>query len=256
VHCYNIAPPYGDGGFELAGKYHHIGEAPRTIKTADGRAQFVVSGDYMAFGIEGAPVFATEGDTPGHVTITKQLPDSGGAPLAEGEWSPSVRLLPAWVEFDLYGRDEPDFRCRIELRDEVPRLVELGWRANENQNEIRQKHLRAAEIADLVNTVYRSQVFEVRDVWRDKPGMAIPTISDEQNRIIRNLVHDMRAGRRHVNTEMLRQVAEVYRANFDEAPAEAVARTFGVKQRMAHEYVRRARERGFLPPTTQGKKRV
>ncbi len=63
-------------------------------------------------------------------------------------------------------------------------------------------------------------------------------------------------GRRRVNTELLRQVAEIYRANFDSAPTEAVARTFGVKQRMAHEYVRRARERGFLPPTTQGKKRA
>jgi hypothetical protein len=65
-----------------------------------------------------------------------------------------------------------------------------------------------------------------------------------------------RFGRRHVNAELLRQVAEVYRANFDKAPAEAVARIFGVKQRMAHEYVRRARERGFLRPTTQGKKKA
>ena len=48
----------------------------------------------------------------------------------------------------------------------------------------------------------------------------------------------------------------MYRANFDNAPAEAIARTFGVKPRMAHEYVRRARERGFLPPDTQGKKKI
>ena len=92
---------------------------------------------------------------------------------------------------------------------------------------------------------------------RDNLGMAIRTELDpEQERVIRGLLQDLRAGRRPVKAELLRQVAEVYRANFDKAPAEAVARTFRVKPRMAHEYVRRARERGFLPPTTQGKKKI
>jgi len=45
-------------------------------------------------------------------------------------------------------------------------------------------------------------------------------------------------------------------AKLMEAPVEAVARQFGVKPRMAHEYVRRAREHGFLPQTTQGKKKI
>jgi hypothetical protein len=239
----------------VAGKYHKIGNGPRTITTTNGRMRFVISGDYVAFGIDGVPLFATEGGTLGR--ISKRLPDSDGKPLTEGEWSPSVRLLPAWVEFDLYGRDEPDFHCRIELRDDVPRLVELSYRASEKQSEIRQKHLRATELAGIVNTVYRQWVVEVRDVWRDEPGgMALPTIGDEQDRVIRDLVYDLRVGRRHVNAELLGQVAEVYRANFHKAPAEAVARTFSVKPRMAHEYVRRARERGFLPPTTQGKKKI
>lgn len=239
----------------MAGKYHKIRDAPTTVTTEDGRMRFVISGDCVAFGIDGVSLFATDGGTPGR--IIERLPDSDGKPLTEGQWSPSVRLLPAWVEFDLYGCDEPDFHCRIELRDDVPRLVEISYRASEKQSEIRQKHLRATELANIVNTIYRQWVFEVRDVWRDEPGgMAVPTIGDEQNRVIRDVVDDLRVGRRHVNAELLRQVAEVYRANFDKAPAEAVARTFGVKPRMAHEYVRRARERGFLPPTTQGKKKI
>lgn len=209
--------------------YHHVSE-PETIE--DDGLRFRVSGDYMAVG-------------------------ENMVPLAEGEWMPSPRMLPTWVEFEFCGQDEPDFYCRVELRDDVPRMVELGWRARENQSEIRQKHLREAEVADLVNIVYGTWVVELRDVWRDKPGMALHAeIDSEQMRVIRGFLHDLRAGRRHVNTELLRQVAEVYRANFDNAPAQAVARTFGVKQRMAHEYVRRARERGFLPPTTQGKKKI
>ncbi|MGH3556635.1 hypothetical protein [Mycobacterium sp.] len=214
----------------MAGHRHRVSDEPETIE--DDGLRFRVSGDYVAFGM-------------------------GGAPLAEGEWSPSGRFLPAWVEFELDGRDEPDFYCRVELRDDVPRVVELGWCARESQSEIRQKHLRAAEVAALVNEVYGTWAVELRDVWRDTPGMAIPTeIGTEQERVIRGFLHDLRTGRRHVNAELLRQVAQVYRANFDKAPAEAVARTFGVKQRMAHEYVRRARERGFLPPTTQGKKKI
>ena len=87
-------------------------------------------------------------------------------------------------------------------------------------------------------------------------GLVSAEIGTEQHRVIRGFLYDLRAGRRHVDAELLRQVADVYRANFDRAPAEAVARTFGVKQRMAHEDVRRARERGFLPRTTQGKKKI
>lgn len=52
--------------------------------------------------------------------------------------------------------------------------------------------------------------------------------------------------RRRINTEFLRQVVEIYRANFDAAPVKAVARAFGVKRGMAYDYVRHARERGFL----------
>lgn len=235
--------------------YHRIRDKPGTVEAGDGRMRFVISGDYMAFGIDGEPVFAIEGGPPGR--ISAQLTDSDGSPLTEGEWSPAIRFLPAWVEFDLFGLDEPDLHCRVELRDSVPKLVELSYRASENQSEIRQKHLRETELASLVNTIYRHWIIEVRDAWRDNPdAFAIPAIGEEQHRILRNLVYDMKAGRRHVNAELLRQVAEVYRDNFDHAPAEAVARVFGVKPRMAHEYIRRARKQRFLPETTQGKKKA
>jgi hypothetical protein len=232
--------------------YHRVRD-DRTIETD--RLRFRVSGDYAWFGLDGTPVFRREDGA----LLGQLRPDGALTPLNECEWSPSARLLPAWVEFELFGRDQPDFHCRVELRDGVPRLVELGWSARETQGEIRQKHLRAAEVSRIANLVYATWVVELRDVWRDKPGTAIanfPGDDEAHSRRIEGFLHDLQVGRRHVNTEVLRQVAQVYRANFDRAPTEAVARTFGVKQRMAHEYVRRARERGFLPPTTQGKKRA
>jgi hypothetical protein len=199
-----------------------------------GRFRFVVSGEYVPFGT-----------------------DEDAARFANDQPASSIRWLPTWVEFELGGLDEPDFYCTVELRDDVPRVVELGWRSTEDQTEIRQKHLRSAEVSNIANLIYGTWIVELQDVQRGKVGAVLtPKLNTEQAVKIRNFFLDLRSGRRHVTAELLSQVAEVYRANFDTAPAEAVARTFGVKQRMAHEYVRKARERGFLPPTTQGKKKV
>ena len=80
----------------------------------------------------------------------------------------------------------------------------------------------------------------------------------EQDRKMRELLEELRLdkGKRRVSAGLLEEVADVYRANIDHAPTEAVARTFGVRSRMASNYVQRARERGFLPPTKQGKKQA
>jgi hypothetical protein len=82
--------------------------------------------------------------------------------------------------------------------------------------------------------------------------------TDHHDRVIRDFLYATRLdkGKRPITTELLVEVANVYRANIDKAPAEAVARTFGVKSRMASNYVQRARERGLLPPTIQGKKKA
>jgi len=213
-------------------------DEPLGVKSKDGRMLWVVSNEFLAIGLE-----------------------SNG---------PAKRFLPAWVEFDLFGLDEPDLHLRMEVRDGVPRVAELSWRARENQSEIRQKQLREVGVNEVANLVYGPWVSELRD---DGSFVILPTPSaeyavdpvegkaflmagGEQYRAIRGSLDDLRAGRRHINTELLRQVAEVYRANFDNGPAQAVARTFGVKPRMAHEYVRRARDRGFLPMTSQGKKKI
>jgi hypothetical protein len=57
-------------------------------------------------------------------------------------------------------------------------------------------------------------------------------------------------------TRALESVADVCRRNIHRAPTQAVARTFGVKPRMASTYVDRARQANYLPPTKQGKKKA
>lgn len=165
------------------------------------------------------------------------------------------KYMPTWMEYATDGYDGPNQFCRVELRDDIPRLVELTWSATENQTEIRQKHLRDTNVADIIDVLYGMLVIEIRD------GEAVLNLGEEGSRQdveIRNFIADTRLGKgkRRITTELLRQVADVYRANVDTAPTEAVARTFGVKPRMASTYVQKARERGFLPPTTQGRKKA
>jgi hypothetical protein len=60
--------------------------------------------------------------------------------------------------------------------------------------------------------------------------------------------------RRNVLTDdFLKEVASVYRANADSAPIEAIREAWPSAHSTAARWVRLARDRGFLPPTTQGK---
>jgi hypothetical protein len=66
---------------------------------------------------------------------------------------------------------------------------------------------------------------------------------------------------RQGSDDELRQVAEVYKQNFDRAPVEAVEEWLdsvtpgGVSRRTADRRIALARKRGFLPETSRGRKR-
>ena len=60
--------------------------------------------------------------------------------------------------------------------------------------------------------------------------------------------------RRNVLTDdFLKEVARVYRANADSAPIEAIREAWPSAHSTAARWVRLARDRGYLPPTTQGR---
>ncbi len=56
-----------------------------------------------------------------------------------------------------------------------------------------------------------------------------------------------------ITDELLREVADVYRANVDDKPTTRVAEHFSREHRTAALYVKRARERGFLGAAAVGK---
>jgi DNA-binding Lrp family transcriptional regulator len=53
----------------------------------------------------------------------------------------------------------------------------------------------------------------------------------------------------------LRRIAQIYRDNIERNPAGAVASALDVSRATAARRIKEARDRGFLPQTTQGKKK-
>lgn len=162
------------------------------------------------------------------------------------------RYLPTWFEFESNGYDAPNTWTRVELDDEgVPRVVELGWRVRDHQREVRQSDLRETHVSSIIDVLYAGFIIEVRE----HEGIAnLGGPGSEQQVAIQDFLEELRSpGKRRVTGDFLREVADVYRTNIDHAPTQAVARTYGVKLRQAGDYVKKARDRGFLPPTKQGR---
>jgi len=165
------------------------------------------------------------------------------------------RYLPIWLELTIEGHDGPNLFRRIEVRDGRPELVAMSWWSMPGQREIRQKDLRNLPVASILDEVYPAFVIRVDHANKQVLGAAGDSPAFYA---ARRFVDNIRAGPTHraVTPELLRSVAEVYRRNIDRAPTQAVARSFGVKSRMASTYVDRARRAGYLPPTKQGKKKA
>lgn len=156
--------------------------------------------------------------------------------------------MPTYVEARFYGVDEPDNWVRVELRDNVPRIVALGWLSAPNAREVMSKDVRDLDFSYVIDTLYTAAV---RDKKMSDRASSDADIAFET--AVRHSLQERRTGKRRIDTEFLREVAKVYRANIDHAPVQAVSRTFGVKHRQASDYANKARERKLLPPTEQGK---
>src|SRR5690242_17076046 len=66
--------------------------------------------------------------------------------------------MPKWVELEAYGFDEPDVCLRIELRDGVPRLVDLRYRAGPTSREVMPKDLRDHDLSGFIESFYGALV--------------------------------------------------------------------------------------------------
>lgn len=156
-----------------------------------------------------------------------------------------------WVSQRRQGRGGPDMFIKAAVRDGSPQVVELSFTSRPGQSEVRPKHLRDIDLEQLAKDLYGFEVIEADlddggAVW-EKAGRAADKFIERQR-----LPRDYR----RIDDALLREVAAVYRANFSSAPTQAVAKHFGVKDRMAATYVKKARDKKFLPQTKRGKKQA
>lgn len=159
--------------------------------------------------------------------------------------------VPSWVQERRHGVSGPDLIVKVAVRNGAPEVTDLRFLSGPGQSEVRPKHLRAIDVDRLAIDLYAVLVAEFgENPSRDDEARAM--------RIAEKFIERQRLPRdyRVLNDDVLRLVAEIYRANIKHAPTQAVAKHFGIKSRMASTYVDRARKRGFLSPTKQGQKKA
>lgn len=207
-------------------------------------------------------VFVDEREAGGIVVRTRLALEQGWA-----EWdAPYVRVgdraMPERIEvtFPSTADKWPALTMTIEVRNGVPQCTEVAVRAHEDGREVRSVDLKAVRLEDWVEAI---SAYAAMDVVEQPDGSLEVTktfypsgspVGERELRARRDQVRSARAAaRRKITDELLELVAATYRANAGDRPVEAVRTAFATSPRTAARYVEMARQRGMLPPTTQGK---
>jgi hypothetical protein len=145
------------------------------------------------------------------------------------------------------GDDLPRTEVVVETGDDgVPRCRAVRVTSGEAGRDVQASDLRGLPLEDVI-------VAAVKYTGTTATGTALGGWGglDEMRQRVQATTaaakQARRGVRRRVTPELLRRVAEVYRANPD-APTKAVAEVFGVAHRTGTLYVRQARDADLLPP--------
>jgi hypothetical protein len=160
------------------------------------------------------------------------------------------RLVPRLIYVDFPGADgQPRLTMTIDSSSGVPRCTDLRIESVEGGREVRTKDLRAVEVDNWIETIVpltTAQVVSEGDGGQVNAVRFVPDSDSADFKAARaTLRQARRVGRRKVNDDLLRRVAEVYKGE-ELRPAEAVQLAFGVAARTAFRYIAEARNRGLL----------
>jgi len=217
----------------------------------------------------------------------ERIPFVGGWAEFDGDHDSFVqvgdRAVPQRIDALFEGTADkgPTAHMTIEMRRGAPHCTELTIRAHPEGREVRGADLRAFRLEGAVNDVAALASVDVvtaddgstvfsrslnRALQAAAPGEVVNATFSEWLRMnadeggeqefaqASKTIKEARSGsRRRLTDELLKQVAEIYRANLNDRPGEAVQAAYWVCPRQAARYIRAARDKGFLPPTTQGK---
>lgn len=189
------------------------------------------------------------GDVPARIRLSDEYV------VLEDHW------IPATIELSANGSandsSDPEIYARIEVSAAGSRLRELRFISTDPDSQgIRQTDLRDVQVGALVGDLVAGFTFKIERNASGELVVDVPHVESEAYRNALRFVERARGGRtsRDITPDLLERVAKVYRDNIERYPTKAVQHHFQVSQRMAAEYVSRARKRGLLPPTKRGKK--
>ncbi|MDQ3476863.1 MAG: hypothetical protein M3492_11175 [Actinomycetota bacterium] len=175
--------------------------------------------------------------------------------------SPSVPmggkfLMPA--KFTVVYEDsagEPGYEMDFEVRNGAPECRAVRISSSADGSEVQRKHLRMLSIDDHLEYAVSAVGMVIRTI--DPVSGEITADNARDDAEVDKLIRQGRLARaeshRSLTDDMLREVAEIYRANVDTKPIEAVAAHFDKQHRTAQLYVKRARDAGFLGAALKGK---
>jgi hypothetical protein len=185
----------------------------------------------------------------------------GGGYAETTSGTPTVRigdrLVPQRIDVVLPGVDgQPSLSARLEVVDGIPQCREINIASAEGGREVKQLDLRAVSIAEMVERMFA--LFAMRVILEDNGHVtAVKEVGEQAVIDAERVMADKRKGKgaRKITPAFLQEVANTYTANVDKNPTQAVQKAFDVSPRMAGNYIRKARDLGFLPEVTDGRRR-
>jgi hypothetical protein len=177
--------------------------------------------------------------------------------LTTGDETARVGMLEMPKDFTVHLVDddggEPDVDLVFQVRAGRPECREVHIRATEDGHEVRVSGLAGIRIEDCLEQAIKHMWDGIlRDV--EASGLSWLINSEYSHRLAVQETRKARVARKiKITDSMLREVAEIYRANVKDRPTEAVAEHFGKQHRTATLYIKRARDRGFLGAAVKGK---
>ena len=163
----------------------------------------------------------------------------------------NVPAAAAWV-LEPVGR-EPSVRAEFEMRDGTPVCLSVTIRATPHGRPVTTTDLATLPGLDrkgvdaFLNLATR--IFDDEE-WREGRNL------ERVDAIFHPARSDVSFALKSKPDDQLQRVADIYRENIDSNPTEAVEVILGLSRRTADRRIRLARDRGFLPETTRGKKKA
>lgn len=161
-----------------------------------------------------------------------------GRRVVADRWMPEVINV---VSKDVPGN--PSIRLRLEVINDVPTctIVEISHAASAG---VRQVDLQTLNLAEIVSDVFSAMSWPVV-IGPDGETIVLAVGGGASDRrIARRNIDGQR--RRKITPELLKKVAEAYAEHETDKPIVKIAAMFGVQERMAAVYVRKARDAGYL----------